>query len=138
MNPAPLPLSLGTARKGRTGTDDMRRLVNHLIGVLQGSRVMFSDFEDGGIMWTGTGPREVRVRIDFDEPFKSPPAVLTGLAMFDMDEGSNQRADLSYGNVSEAGFDLIFRTWGDTRVARVRADWTAIGEVRAEDEWEMY
>ncbi len=116
----------------------MRRLANHLIGVQQGSRVMFSDFEDGGAMWTGTGPREARVRIDFDEPFKSVPAILTGLAMFDMDEGSNQRADLTHGNVSPTGFDLIFRTWGDTRVARVRADWTAIGEVRAEDEWDVY
>jgi hypothetical protein len=118
--------------------EHMRRLANHLIGIQQGSRVMFSDFEAGGTMWTGTGPREARMRVTFEEPYKSPPAILTGLAMFDMDEGSNQRADLSHGNVTETGFDLIFRTWGDTRVARVRADWTAIGEVRADDEWDVY
>lgn len=99
---------------------------------------MFSDFETGGDMWEGTGPRQARKRVDFDEAFLSAPAILTGLAMFDMDEGSNQRADLSHGNVTTTGFDLIFRTWGDTRVARVRADWTAIGEVRGEDQWDVY
>ncbi|MCK0168000.1 H-type lectin domain-containing protein [Jannaschia sp. S6380] len=116
----------------------MRRFRNHLIGVLQGSRSMFSDFEDGGDMWTGIGPREARVRVVFAEPFKTPPAITTTLGMFDMDAATNQRADLGHANVTEAGFDLIFRTWGDTRVARVRADWTAIGEVRAEDEWDLY
>lgn len=116
----------------------MIKLSNHLVGIQQGSRVMFSDFENGGLMWTGKGPREARTPIVFREPFKTAPAILTGLAMFDMDEGSNQRADLTHGNVTVKGFDLIFRTWGDTRIARVRADWTAIGEVRGDDEWDMY
>ncbi|WGH80340.1 H-type lectin domain-containing protein [Jannaschia sp. GRR-S6-38] len=116
----------------------MRRFRNHLIGVQQGSRVMFSDFEDDGVMWTGKGPREVRVTLQFDEPFKTVPVIVTALAMFDIDAHTNQRADLSHGNVTETQFDLIFRTWGDTRVARVRADWTAIGEIRAEDEWDLY
>lgn len=116
----------------------MLRFSNNLIGIQQGSRVMFSDFEDDGPMWTGTGPREARTPIVFPDAFKTRPAILTGLAMFDMDEGSNQRADLSHGNVTVTGFDLIFRTWGDTRIARVRADWTAIGEVRGDDEWGVY
>lgn len=116
----------------------MRKLRNHLIGIQQGSRVMFSDFEDGGDMWVGKGPREARLRIAFDEPFKSIPTIITGLAMFDMDGATNQRADLSHSDVTREEFDLIFRTWGDSRVARIRADWTAIGEVRADDEWDLY
>ena len=44
--------------------------------------------------------------------------------------GYLNRADLTAENVSEKGFHLVFRTWGDTRVARVRADWLAIGAVR--------
>lgn len=115
----------------------MRKFQNHLIGLQQGSRIMFSDFEYGGAMWTGRGPREMRVRIEFDEAFKTRPVVITNLAMFDMDEATNQRADLTHGNVTLDGFDLVFRTWGDTRIARVRADWTAIGEVRADDEWDL-
>lgn len=115
----------------------MRKLRNHLIGVQQGSHIMFSDFEDGGPMWTGTGPREVRIRVPFDEPFKTPPVIIACLAMFDIDEATNQRVDLTHGEVTTTAFDLVFRTWGDTRVARARADWTAMGEVRADDEWDI-
>ncbi len=115
----------------------MRILRNHLIGIAQGSRVMFSDFEDGGDMWTGTGPREARRRVTFDTPFRAVPAIQTVLGMFDMDAATNQRADLTHDSVTTEGFDLIFRTWGDTRVARIRADWTAIGEVRGDDEWDV-
>lgn len=99
---------------------------------------MFSDFEDGGEMWTGRGPREVRLWIDFPDCFKSTPTIITGLAMFDMDISSNQRGDLSHAHVSPGGFELVFRTWGDSRIARIRADWTAIGEVADDDEWQLY
>ena len=115
----------------------MRRFRSHLIGIQQGSRAMFSDFDTGGAMWTGTGPREVRMLVTFDEPFRTAPAILTGLAMFDMDDGSNARADLSHEEVTPGSFVLVFRTWGDTRIARVRADWTAIGEVRDPDDWDV-
>ena len=115
----------------------MRRFRSHLIGIQQGSRAMFSDFDTGGAMWTGTGPREVRTPVTFDEPFRTVPAILTGLAMFDMDERSNPRADLSHDEVTPDGFVLVFRTWGDTRIARIRADWTAIGEVRDPDDWDV-
>jgi len=36
------------------------------------------------------------------------------------------------------GFDLVFRTWGDTKVARVRIGWIAIGPVKSDDDWELY
>ena len=40
--------------------------------------------------------------------------------------------------MTETGFEIVFRTWGDTRVARVRADWLALGEVADEDDaWEL-
>lgn len=115
----------------------MRKLRNHLIGIDQGTKMMFSDFEDGGAMWTGKGPREVRSQVAFSQPFKTIPVIMAHLSMFDMDEASNQRADLSHGAVTTKGFELIFRTWGDSRIARVRADWTAIGEVKADDEWDV-
>ena len=40
--------------------------------------------------------------------------------------------------ITERGFHIVFRTWGDTRVARIRADWTALGSVRSEDDWQLY
>jgi hypothetical protein len=107
------------------------------IGVLQGSRVLFSDFADGGQMWTGHGERESRFVVTFKEAFQAPPAVMVGLSMWDMDHKTNSRTDLSAEHVTETGFHIVFRTWGDTRVARVRADWMAIGPVRDDDDWEI-
>lgn len=115
----------------------MRRLSRHLIGVDQGSIVMFSDFQHGGAMWTGSGPRELRQLVEFAERFVLPPVVHVSISMWDMDKKSNQRADISADMVTEEGFALVFRTWGDTRVARVRADWMAIGELRGDDDWDV-
>lgn len=116
----------------------MRRLSSHLMGVDQGTIVLFSDFQDGGAMWTGHGPRELRRAVTFSETFKTLPVVQVSLSMWDMDQKSNQRADISAEMVNEEGFIIVFRTWGDTRVARVRADWIAFGEVTGEDDWELY
>lgn len=89
-------------------------------------------------MWTGKGPREVRKQISFSTEFRKPPVVTVALGMFDMDQKTNQRADLLHENVTTTGFEIVFKTWGDTRIARVRADWTAIGELTDEEIWEVY
>jgi len=116
----------------------MKRIRNQFVGIDQGSTVLFSDFEHGGKMWAGDGPRVQRKKIRFAESFRSAPAVQVTLSMWDMDQKTNQRADISTEKITEKGFSIVFRTWGDTRVARVRADWFAIGELRHEDEWELY
>ena len=115
----------------------MKRLRNYLIGVEQGQNVLFSDFEEGGPMWTGTGPRFVQEPVRFSESFRAPPVVHAGLAMWDIERGSNQRADIAAENITCKGFDLVFRTWGDTQVARVRASWLAIGEIAHDDDWHL-
>jgi hypothetical protein len=33
---------------------------------------------------------------------------------------------------------MVFRTWGDSRIARVRMSWTAFGEVKSDDDWDLY
>lgn len=116
----------------------MQRLTSNNIGITQGSRVLFSDFIDDGPMWTGTGPREHRFEVEFDERYASVPNVMVSISMWDSDHKSNQRMDLSSENVSETGFELVFRTWGDTRVARLRANWMVIGPLPNEDDWELY
>jgi len=115
----------------------MWRIRTHRMGIDQGSRVLFSDFEHNGEMWSGDGDREVRVWVEFSEPFQAPPAISVGLSMWDMDHSTNPRMDISAEDATENGFHLVFRTWDDTRVARVRADWTAIGEVAHEDDWDL-
>lgn len=114
----------------------MKRLGSS-VGILQGSRVLFSDFADGGQMWTGQGDRESRFIVTFKDKFLEPPAVTVGISMWDMDHKTNSRADITAENVTVDGFHIVFRTWGDTRVARIRADWMAIGTVRGEDDWDI-
>ncbi|MDH5452251.1 MAG: H-type lectin domain-containing protein [Paracoccaceae bacterium] len=115
----------------------MRRLSSHILGIDQGSVVLFSDFQDGGAMWTGDGPRELRKLVEFSETYMSEPVVQVSMSMWDMDQKTNQRADISAEMINPKGFVIVFRTWGDTRVARVRADWLAIGEVKGQDDWDI-
>lgn len=116
----------------------MKRLRNHWIGIDQGDNVLFSDFEDGGEMWTGTGPRERRRRVTFGESFRSAPVVHVALSMADMHHATNVRADIAAEAVDATGFDVVFRTWANTKVARARVRWMAIGELRDSDEWDLY
>ena len=115
----------------------MQKLNNHLIGVDQGDSVLFSDFQNGGQMWTGDGHRERRQRIKFSGVFRAKPVVHCSLSRWDMDSSVNVRADVSADKIDGEGFDIVFRTWGDTRIARARVGWMAIGEVKDADDWDV-
>ncbi len=115
----------------------MKSFRTHPIGVDQGEEVLFSEFAEGGDMWTGEGPRERRTPIKFSEPFRSAPIVQIGVSLWDVDTSSALRAELSAENVTPEGFEAVFRTWSDTRIARIRAAWMAIGEVPHEDDWDI-
>ena len=116
----------------------MKRLQNYLVGIDQGDIVLFSDFEDGGDMWTGTGPRERRHAVLFSTAFKAPPSVQVSVSLWDVNTSSAMRAELVADEITETGFDIVFRTWLDTRIARIRVAWMAIGEVPHEDDWHLY
>lgn len=116
----------------------MRKFARNEIGIAQGEDVLFSDYQDGGEMWTGSGQRERRHALSFDEVFRTPPMVHVSLSMWDMDCGANARADVSAENITETGFEVVFRTWDDSRVARARIRWMAIGDVPHDDDWQLY
>ena len=107
------------------------------MGITQGSRVLFSDFADNGPMWSGSGPRAQRFDVRFEDNYQSPPMVQVALNMWDMDHKHNQRMDISAEEITTTGFTLVFKTWGDSRVARVRASWLVIGALAHEDDWEI-
>lgn len=115
----------------------MLRFTSHVVGVDRGSLVLFSDYQDGGAMWTGEGARQLRRSVEFSDAFLMPPVVQVSLSMWDIDHKHNGRMDISAEQVSAEGFEIVFRTWGDTRVARVRADWLAIGALPNDDDWEI-
>ena len=116
----------------------MKKFRAQTMGIAQGNDVIFEDFEDGGEMWTGTGHREARKAIAFREVFREVPVVHCSLTMWDVDAATNVRADVEAEEITEEGFELVFRTWGDTKIARVRIGWMAIGPVRNEDDWDLY
>lgn len=115
----------------------MKRITSGKIGIDRGDKIMFSDFADGGPMWTGQGERVSRHAVTFSEAFTQEPVVMVGITMWDIDHRQTSRADISAEKVTNSGFDLVFRTWGDTRIARIRANWTAIGGLRDDDDWEV-
>lgn len=115
----------------------MKRLRSHMIGIDQDSVLMFSDYENDGPMWSGVGTREARRTVLFKEAFLAPPSVSVGMTMWDADKGTNLRAHIHAEKVTAEGFDLVFRTWQDTRLARLRVDWMAIGALRDDDDWDI-
>ena len=106
----------------------MWRIRTHRMGIDRGSKILFSDFVTDGAMWTGEGDREIRMLIPFSEPCMS---------MWDIDAATNSRIDIGSDNVTARDFEIVFRTWGDTKVARIRADWVALGEVPDDEDWEV-
>mgnify|MGYP000029452114 FL=1 len=107
------------------------------IGIDQGSAMLFQDFEHGGEMWSGSGPRAIRREVRFSQPFRAKPAVTVGISLWDIAHDANARAEIRAENITREGFEIVFNTWGDTRVARIRADWTAIGALPNPDDWEV-
>lgn len=87
-------------------------------------------------MWEGAGPRLEARTVRFAQAFVEPPTVQVGLTMWDIAHDANQRVDLRAAEITCEGFRVEFRTWGDTRVARVRVSWLAIGPLRYLDGFE--
>jgi len=106
------------------------------LAVQQGDTLVFSDFETGGDMWTGEGDRERRVDVRFDQRFRRPPLVNIAIKMIDADQGANLRYDLILENVTQRGFEVRMKTWGDTKIARASVNWTAIGPSFYDGDWE--
>ena len=107
------------------------------ISIQQGRETMFSHFDTGGEMWTGSGPRSVSRTIVFDEPFAATPMVTVSSGMWDVGSYANLRAEIEAESVTERGCTLVFRTWGDTQIARIRADWMAIGAAVDPSVWSV-
>ncbi|MDO6591270.1 hypothetical protein DS901_00475 [Loktanella sp. D2R18] len=116
----------------------MHRLNSGTVGIDHGDVVLFSDFEDDGAMWRGNGPRQSREHVKFETQYRTPPHVQVSMSMWDISNSTNTRADVQAENITEAGFEIVFRTWADTQVARVRIAWTSFGELPNDDGWDLY
>ncbi len=115
----------------------MKKLNAHRIGIDNGTVHLFSDFVEDGEMWSGEGDRVRRVRVNFTEPFLTPPMVQVGFTLWDISNTANTRVDLRSDAVTETHFDIVFTTWGDTKIARMHANWFAIGDVNDDEVWDV-
>lgn len=116
----------------------MKKLSSHMTGIAQGDAKLFADFENGGEMWTGDGPRERRHAVRFSEPFLAPPSVQLSASLVDAATGPSLRMDFAAENITRDGFEIVFRTWADSRIARIHCAWMAIGPVTDPEDWEQY
>ncbi|MEM7531399.1 MAG: H-type lectin domain-containing protein [Chloroflexota bacterium] len=73
----------------------------------------------------GKGDRAYTETITFDQPFDREPAVWVSLSRVDIENTANQRIEVYSTNITQDGFDLVFKTWSDTRVAGASAMWIA-------------
>ncbi|MFQ6553996.1 H-type lectin domain-containing protein [Aestuariibius insulae] len=116
----------------------MSHILVHPIGVDQGEEILFSHFEKDGKMWTEKGQRQVKRYIKFSEQFNDPPVVQAHIVMWDISSTANSRVDLVTENVTKSGFDVLFKTWGNTQIARVRIGWIAIGSLSDHEQEALY
>ncbi|MBL4769026.1 MAG: H-type lectin domain-containing protein [Rhodobacteraceae bacterium] len=100
--------------------------------------MLFSDFENDGAMWRGHGPRERRVAVKFSAEYRDEPSIHISMSLLDIDTGPSIRTDISAENITKTGFVVVFRTWADTRVARIRVSWMAIGPLAHDEDWDLY
>ena len=117
----------------------MKKIRAHLVGIDQGEVVLFNDFVNDGVMWVGEGDRELRREVKFSESFAEAPSVSAWISLWDISNGSNARADISAEDIHADGFTLVFNTWSDTKIARLRVAWRAIGACRGDSDeyWDV-
>ena len=95
--------------------------------IVVGEGEVFNHVDKNDFMWDSEGDRVIRQSIIFDQPFGAVPLVSVGLSGVDASRAQNQRFHLSVENITCFGFNLVFVTWGDTKIARASASWNATG-----------
>ncbi|MCA1774130.1 MAG: H-type lectin domain-containing protein [Loktanella sp.] len=115
----------------------MKTIKSSLIGIDQGDVIVFADYRDNGPMWSETGNREARQAVEFSDSYAEAPSVMVSVSMLDVSSEANVRTEVMATNVTTKGFDIVFRTWGDTRIARARVAWQSIGELASDDAWDI-
>jgi H-type lectin domain-containing protein len=89
---------------------------------------LFNHVDENGPMWAGDGDREVRVEVRFSAIFQRPPHISLGISGIDSSMAQNLRFSLVHEAVTTEGFEIVMKTWSDTKIARASVNWSAIGQ----------
>jgi len=98
------------------------------VQVVTAAGELFNHVDDNGPMWSGDGDREVRFKLRFTASFQRPPHITLGICGMDSSCGQNLRFSLAAEAVTSESFVIVFKTWGDTKIARASVNWSAIGQ----------
>lgn len=98
------------------------------VQIVTASGELFNHVDDNGPMWADDGDREVRLKLRFATSFQRPPHITLGISGMDSSCAQNLRFSLSTDAVTSESFVIVFKTWGDTRIARTSVNWSAIGQ----------
>ena len=70
--------------------------------------------------------------VQFDTPFSNIPIVHVGLSGFDIDNRDSARISVHTATVTSNAFDLVIKTWHNTRVYKAEISWIALGQAYAQ------
>jgi hypothetical protein len=73
------------------------------------------------------GERNFKYHINYPQEFtEGLPVVLVMLSGIDADKATNQRFLVATNNITQYGFNVLYKAWGDTRVYSAWTTWIAI------------
>ena len=88
---------------------------------------LFNHCDINGPMWSGRDDRQFRLPVLFATAFDAAPMITVGLTGLDIAHEQNARLVIEAETITAKGFDLVLRTWSDTRIGRASVNWMAIG-----------
>jgi len=74
----------------------------------------------------GNGDREFNTLVPFKSAFKSPPHVALAISGIDSSGDSNHRILVYPKEVTNEGFIIELKTWGDSTIFMITVNWFAI------------
>ncbi len=98
------------------------------VQIITASGELFNHVDKNGPLWAGDGDRQVRLKVRFVARFQRLPHIMLGICGMDSSCAQNLRFSLVAGHISVEGFEIVFKTWGDTKIARASINWSAIGQ----------
>ena len=121
---APTPVPAPTVTAPATGAQPEGAAPS--VQFLSGSFSTWRGQDAGWSLDQGIGDREYVKHVTFPRRFDTPPQVVVGTSLLDVDQSKNTRVEVSARNVTPEGFDLVLRTWFDSIVYSLGANWLAL------------
>ncbi len=63
----------------------------------------------------------------FDTEFNSLPTVLVSLQAFDIEGNHITRVAIFPENITNSGFNIVYKNWGDSKIWMLAGNWLAYG-----------